>query len=48
MLKPTETCLRFKQIEKKDEKYILRKMSLKFQNIKCDISCKIPFYIFLL
>ena len=29
-----------------DEKYILRKMSLKFQNVKFNISCKRTFYIF--
>ena len=29
-----------------DEKYILRKMSLKFQNFKSDISRKIAFHIF--
>ena len=29
-----------------DEKYILGKMSLKFQNFKSDISCKLAFYIF--
>ena len=29
-----------------DKKYILRKTSLKFQNCKSDISCKIAFYIF--
>ena len=28
------------------KKYILRKMSLKFQDFKYDISCKIAFYIF--
>ena len=29
-----------------DQKYILKKVSLKFQNSKSDISCKIAFYIF--
>ena len=29
-----------------DEKSILRKMSLKFQNFKPDISCKIALYIY--
>ena len=29
-----------------DKKYVLKKMSLKFQNFKFDISCKIAFYIF--
>ena len=29
-----------------DKKYILRKMSLKFQNYKSDISCKIDFSIY--
>ena len=53
MLKPNETCLRCKQIiiisetsVATDEKYILRKMSLKFQNFKSDIPWKIPLYIF--
>ena len=52
MLKPNETCLRHKQItifsEKNvatDKKYILRKISLKFQNSKSNISCEIAFYI---
>ena len=29
-----------------DKKYIVRKMTLKFQNSKSDISCKIAFCIF--
>ena len=29
-----------------NRKYILRKVSLKFQKSKSDISCKIAFYIF--
>ena len=29
-----------------DKRYILRKISLKFQNSKSEISCKIAFYIF--
>ena len=29
-----------------DKKFILRKVSLKFQNSKFDISCKIAFYMF--
>ena len=31
-----------------DQKYILRKMGLKFQNLKFNISCKIAFCMFLL
>ena len=53
MLKPNEICLRWKQItiisEKNfatDEKYILRKMSWKFENPKFSISNKIGFFIF--
>ena len=48
MLKRNDKCLRWKQITNyfrknvaTDEKYILRGMSLKFQNSKFDISCKI-------
>ena len=29
-----------------NNRYILKKMNLKFQNSKFDISCKISFYIF--
>ena len=53
MLKPNEKYLRCKQIANyfrknvaTDKKYILRRMNLKFQNSKSDISCKIEFYIF--
>ena len=54
MLKPNETCLRRKQItifsekmsQRINKKYTLRKISLKFQNSKYNISCKIAFYIF--
>ena len=57
MLKPNETCFRRKQITIISEKnvatsksiykkYILRKISLKFQNSKTNISCKVAFYIF--
>ena len=52
MLKPNEICLRSKQITTLSEKmsqhkkYILCKKSLKFQNSKSNISCKIAFYIY--
>ena len=53
MRKPNERCWRCKQniiISEKnvaaDKKYILRKMGLKLQNSKSNISCKIAFCIF--
>ena len=53
MVKPDKNYLRCKQIINffrknvaSDKKYILRKMSLNFQNSKCDISCKIEINIF--
>ena len=56
MLKPNEKCLKCKQITNyfrkivtTDKMYILRKMSLKFQNSKSDISyAKSSFVYFLL
>ena len=36
----------FRRIVATDKKYILRKMSLKFQKSHSDISCKIAFYTY--
>ena len=53
MLETNEKCSRCKQVNNyfrknvaTDKKYIPRKRSLKFQNSKSEISCKIEFCMF--